>query len=115
MHTKRNYFLHGLAVGFIFVFLPSFFEPFGQFTSRTSDFVVKIFPFLGKSFGWIFIFYGLSLIIGLVVKLIMLMRFGFSVFQNWATEFIFYSLGLALVLSVVFIMAMIAFSRFQPL
>src|SRR3989344_4665581 len=109
MHTKRNYFLYGLAVGFIFLFLPGFFEPWGNFTAWLSDYIAKILPSAGKSFGWVFIFYGLSLVIGLVIKLVMLMRFGFSVFQNWTTELLFYSLCLALVLSIVFVMAMIAF------
>ena len=115
MNIKRNYFLYGLAVGFIFLFLPSLFEPWGNFTAWLASYITGIFPWADKDFGWVFIFCGFSIIIWLIVKLIMLIRFGFLVLQNWIMELAFYSLVVAVFLSIFFVMSLIAFSRFQGL
>ena len=105
MHTKRNYFIYGLTVGFVFLFLPSIFEPWGNFTEWFSRYIFKVLPWLNESFlGQFVLIYILSIIMWLAVKFLMLTRSGFSVFQNWKIELAFYSLGPIIGFIVFFVM-----------
>ncbi len=107
--------MYGLVAGVIFIFLPSWLEPWGKFTEFISQKIGQIFPWIGDGLLATFLIYCVfATIVWLIIKLATsnTVAIGAEAF-SWKEELKFYILGLTVVLILFSLTALIAISQFK--